>query len=121
VLIADDEQSILQTTTMLLTHLGHDVTGIAEGKQAIDLYRVSKEAGSPFDVVILALISPTGPDGVEILRQLLAIDPGVSAILSSGDPNDPQIINHRDYGFKAVLVKPYRIEDLNLALKLAKG
>lgn len=121
VLIADDEQSILQTTTMLLTHLGHDVTGIAEGKQAIDLYRVSKEAGSPFDVVILDLISPTGPDGVEILKQLLAIDPGVSAILSSGYPNDPQIINYKEHGFKAVLVKPYRIEDLNLALKLARG
>ncbi|OPY01065.1 MAG: Blue-light-activated protein [Syntrophorhabdus sp. PtaB.Bin184] len=121
VLIADDEQSILQTTTMLLTHLGYDVTGVADGRQAIDLYRTSKEAGLHFDVVILDLISPNGLDGVEILRQLLAIDPGVSAILSSGYPNDPQIINHRDYGFKAVLVKPYRIEDLNLALKLAKG
>jgi len=121
VLIADDEQSILQTTTMLLTHLGHDVTAVADGRQAIDLYRTSKESGSPFDVVILDLISPVGPDGVQILQELLAIDPGVSAILSSGYPNDPQIVNHKEHGFKGVLVKPYRIEDLNLALKLAKG
>jgi two-component system cell cycle sensor histidine kinase/response regulator CckA len=121
VLIADDEESILQTTTMLLTHLGHDVTGVANGRQAIDLYRVSKEAGSPFDVVILDLISPSGPDGVQILQELLDIDPGVSAILSSGYPNDPQIVNYKDHGFKGVLVKPYRIEDLNLALKLARA
>lgn len=121
VLIADDEQSILQTTTMLLTHLGHEVTGVADGRQAIDLYRTSKETGSPFDVVILDLISPGGLDGVEILRELLAIDRSVSAILSSGYPNDPQIVNHKEHGFKGVLVKPYRIEDLNLALKMAKG
>ncbi len=69
----------------------------------------------------MALDTPTGPDGVEILKQLLAIDPAVSAILSSGYPNDPQIINYKEHGFKAVLVKPYRIEDLNLALKLARG
>ncbi|HNT43816.1 MAG TPA: PAS domain S-box protein [Syntrophorhabdaceae bacterium] len=121
VLIADDEQSILQTTTMLLTHLGHDVTGVGDGRQAIDLYRSSKEAGFPFDVVILDLISPSGPDGVQILQELLGIDPGVSAILSSGYPNDPQIVNYKEHGFKGVLVKPYRIEDLNLALKLARG
>lgn len=121
VLVADDEQSILQTTTMLLTHLGHDVTGVADGRQAIDLYRTSKEAGLPFDVVILDLISPGGPDGVQILQELLGIDPRVSAILSSGYPNDPQIVNYKEHGFKSVLVKPYRIEDLNLALKVAKG
>ncbi len=120
VLIADDEQSILQTTTMLLTHLGHAATGVADGRQAIDLYRTSKESGVPFDVVILDLISPGGPDGVQILQELLRIDPDVSAILSSGYPNDPQIVNHKEYGFKGVLVKPYRIEDLNEALKKAR-
>jgi len=72
-------------------------------------------------VVILDLISPSGPDGVQILQELLGIDPGVSAILSSGYPNDPQIVNYKEHGFKGVLVKPYRIEDLNLALKLARG
>ena len=121
ILIADDEQSVLQTTTLLLTHLGHDVTGVAEGSAAIDIYRTSMQSGSPFDVVILDLVSPSGPDGVQILEELLRIDFAVCAILSSGYPNDPQIVNYKDHGFKGVLVKPYRIEDLNEALKKARG
>lgn len=117
ILIADDEQSVLQTTSMLLTHLGHDVAGVPDGRQAIDLYRQSKESGSPFDIVILDLISPSGPDGVHILEELLRIDPAVRAVLSSGYSNDPHIINYKDYGFKGVLLKPYRIEDLKEVLK----
>ncbi|MHB8108439.1 MAG: PAS domain-containing hybrid sensor histidine kinase/response regulator [Syntrophorhabdaceae bacterium] len=118
ILIADDEQSILQTTTMLLEHLGHEVVGTLDGSKAIELYRQSKESGMIFDVVILDLVSPTGPDGVQILKEMLRIDSGIYAILSSGYPDDPQIMNHKELGFKGVLLKPYRIEDLNLALKM---
>lgn len=117
ILIADDEQSILQTTSMLLTHLGHDVAGVPDGRQAIDLYRQTKESGSPFDIVILDLISPSGPDGVQILEELLRIDPAVRAVLSSGYSNDPQIVNYKEHGFKGVLLKPYRIQDLKEVLE----
>lgn len=117
ILIADDERSILQTTTMLLQHLGHNVVGTLNGVDAIGIYRRSMESGEPFDVVILDLVSPGGPDGVKILREILNIDPEVCAILSSGYPDDPQIINHKEHGFKGVLLKPYRIEDLNSALR----
>ena len=102
---------------MLLTHLGHDVAGVPDGRQAIDLYRQSKDSGSPFDIVILDLISPSGPDGVQILEELLRIDPAVRAVLSSGYSNDPQIVNYKEHGFKGVLLKPYRIEDLKEVLK----
>ncbi len=121
ILIADDEETILQTTAMLLTHLGHDVATATDGRGAIDLYRQSSQSDRPFDIVILDLISPNGPGGVQILEELLRIDPKVSAVLSSGYPNDPQIINHQQHGFKGILLKPYRIEDLSEVLKKVSG
>ncbi len=119
ILIADDEKSILQTTTMLLTYLGHNVTATLNGTDAIELYRKSMEAGESFDLVILDLVSPGGLGGVRILDELLKIDPEVCAILSSGYPDDPQIVNYEKHGFKGVLVKPYKMEDLNLAIATA--
>jgi len=120
ILIADDEESVLKTTSLLLKHLGHDVSGVPEGKEAIELYRRSKDSSDPFDLVILDLVSPGAMSGVQILDELLRIDPAVYALLSSGYQNDPQIINHEQHGFKGVLIKPYRIEDLDEMLKKVK-
>lgn len=41
------------------------------------------------------------------------IDPDVRAIVSSGYSNDPVIANYQDHGFQGVIVKPYRLAELN--------
>ena len=55
----------------------------------------------------------SGKDCVARLREL---DPGVRAILSSGYINDPVVINFHDYGFRDVITKPYRIDELGRIL-----
>jgi DNA-binding NarL/FixJ family response regulator len=43
---------------------------------------------------------------------LLALDPHVCAIVSSGYANDPIVAEFERYGFRGVVVKPYRVEEL---------
>jgi len=46
----------------------------------------------------------------------LKIDPDVKAIVSSGYSNAPVMANYSDYGFRAVLSKPYRSQEMSRVL-----
>jgi len=74
------------------------------------------EAGKPFDVVIIDLTIPGGIGGQETLQHLLAMDPQVKAIVSSGYADDPVLANYADYGFKGMVVKPYTRDKLQEVL-----
>jgi CheY-like chemotaxis protein len=54
------------------------------------------------------------------MEELRAMDPRVKGIVSSGYSNDPVMANHRDFGFQAVVSKPYRLETLAAALETLK-
>jgi len=56
-----------------------------------------------------------------VVGELLERDPGVKAIVSSGYSTDPVLANFRDYGFKAILAKPYRLMDLSFILSAVLG
>lgn len=58
-----------------------------------------------------------GIGGKEAVKDLLAIDPQAKAIVSSGYSTDPAVTSYQDYGFKAVISKPFKIEDLKAVLE----
>ena len=62
------------------------------------------------------LTIPGGMGGKEACKHLLAIDPDARVIVSSGYSNDPIMSEFRQYGFRAVIAKPYRIADLGSVL-----
>ena len=51
------------------------------------------------------------------MRDGRRIDPDVRAIVSSGYSSDPVLSRHREYGFKAVVPKPYQLDELARALQ----
>ncbi|HVN95662.1 MAG TPA: response regulator [Syntrophorhabdaceae bacterium] len=119
ILILDDQESVRTTIGMILQHLGYETHLVAAREDAIDSYRQAKRLKDPFDIVILDLYTPDGMGGKEVFEELRAMDPEVYAIVSSGYVNDPLITDYESYGFKAALVKPYRIEDLTYILEQA--
>ena len=49
--------------------------------------------------------------GKEAIKHLLEFDPNVKAIVSSGYSTDVVMGNFKEYGFKEIIVKPYKIEE----------
>jgi PAS domain S-box-containing protein len=117
VLVMDDEQDIRELAKELLTLLGYDVECAANGSEAIELFRKANKRGLGFHAVIMDLTIPGGLGGKATIRKLLEIDPGVKAIMSSGYSNDQIMSNYRDHGFKAVVPKPYDMNQLSQALR----
>ena len=112
ILIMDDEEVICELVTHTLTPLGYTVTESRDGVACTRLYEEAMKAGKPFDAVIMDLTIPGGMGGKEAVKQLIRLDPSVKAIVSSGYATDPVMSRHREYGFCAMLAKPYEIADL---------
>jgi CheY-like chemotaxis protein len=112
----DDEAIVRDVTGQILKNLGYDVEFAGDGSEAIELYQKAKESGKPFDLVIMDLTVPGGMGGKEAIHRLIEIDPDVRAIVSSGYADNLVMSDFRQYGFKGVVAKPYKIQQLALVL-----
>lgn len=117
ILLMDDEQIILDVTLEVLSFLEYEVMFARDGAAAFDLYKHEKEAGAPFDLVILDLSVPEGLGGKDTISLLKSYDPAVKAIVSSGYSHDPVVENYLQYGFSGRLSKPYKINNLKAILE----
>ena len=115
ILFMDDEPVIRRFAHKALASFGYHVEAVADGQQAIERYRAAQAEGRPYDGVVLDLTVPGGMGGREAMQALLAIDPAVRAIVSSGYSNDPIMANFKAYGFCGCINKPYQVEDLRMA------
>jgi PAS domain S-box-containing protein len=117
ILLMDDEEDVRKVASEMLTYIGYEVTTAPDGREALELYEKARQAGKPYDAVIMDLTIPGGLGGKETMSELLAIDPAVKAIVSSGYANDPIMANYSEYGFAGVVPKPYKFEQLSNVLK----
>ena len=112
ILVMDDEEMIRNLSKQMLSRLGYEPEVAKNGTEAVELYGAAKDSGKPFDVVILDLTIKGGAGGKEVIKKLMAIDPDIKAIVSSGYSNDPVMTDFRAYGFIGALPKPHTINDL---------
>jgi PAS domain S-box-containing protein len=117
ILVMDDEEIIQDLVGEFLTSLGYTVESATDGAEALELYSRAKEAGTPFDIVIMDLTIPGGMGGKETIKSLLEIAPDAKAIVSSGYSQDPIMAQFKAYGFRGVVAKPYRLDELASVVK----
>ncbi|HNS88627.1 MAG TPA: response regulator [Deltaproteobacteria bacterium] len=117
ILIMDDEDLILDVVSSMLEYLGYEVELSRNGQEALEIYKTSLGTPNPIGAVIMDLTIPGGRGGKEVIRDLMALDPQVRAIVSSGYSNDPIMSNCTEYGFKGVVRKPFKMEDLRDVLQ----
>ena len=104
-------------TRALLERIGLEPTVTGDGAEAVRAYALAQAGGQPFALVIMDLTVPGAMGGAAAMREILKIDPGARGIVSSGYSSDPVMANHREYGFRAMVPKPYRISDFVQAIR----
>jgi PAS domain S-box-containing protein len=116
ILVMDDAQVVTMALSENLPDLGYEVEFARNGDEAISMYRKALESGHSFDVVLIDLTISEGLEGEETIRRLIKIDPEIRAIATSGYPTKPAMMKPERFGFRAVIAKPYRIEELDEVL-----
>ncbi len=112
ILVMDDEPFIREMFIQMIQELGFDCCTASDGDEAIMHYLNALNERNPFDIVILDLTIKNGMGGKKTIEKILEINPSVFAVVSSGYAYDEVIENFKEYGFKAILPKPFSIDQL---------
>ena len=106
VMLVDDEERFLVTTSKLLTRKGYDVVTAASGAEALrQLTEVT------IHVVVLDVKMP-GMDGIAALREIKRLSPDVEVLLLTGHATVESAVEGLEAGASDYLVKPCNLDDL---------
>ena len=108
ILVIDDEEFVRATTRGMLESLGYQVEEANGGENGIELYLAHRRH---IRAVLLDMEMPR-MRGIDCLRKLRELDPEVVAVLCSGFARDLTWDQLKAEGFRAQLVKPYRLNEL---------
>lgn len=116
ILILEDDAPIRRLMAATLRRAGHEVVETKDGRETVEIYKDAMENANAFHLLICDLTIENGVGGVETMRQLLQIDPGILAIVSSGYSDAPAMSSPASFGFRGVLPKPYAPSELRAAV-----
>jgi signal transduction histidine kinase/CheY-like chemotaxis protein len=116
-LVMDDDEALRELSKAVLSTLGYEVLTAGDGAEAIDLYEKGKAAGKGFDAVLLDLTVTGGMGGLEAAAMLKQLDPSARLIVSSGYSDAPVMSSFAEYGFDAVILKPWTVREMSEVLR----
>jgi PAS domain S-box-containing protein len=113
ILVAEDEENMLRLLRRVLTRGGYQVLLASDGEQVINIYRSNKDQ---IDVVLLDIGLPKVA-GWNVVSQLREQNPDVKIVITSGYIDPDLKVKLDGAGVKAVLYKPYRLDQIIDALQ----
>jgi CheY-like chemotaxis protein len=112
ILIVEDEEAVAGLMRQVLTRAGHRVLLAEDGVVGLETF-VAR--GADIDLVILDQTLPR-LSGIDVLRELSRLRPGLRVIMSSGDQVPVPAGLNAAVGF---LPKPFSLADLKAAVRKA--
>ncbi len=111
VLLVDDEVILVATLGRALAAAGLEVDTARSGGEALELFRRNR-----YDVVVTDL-TMEDVGGLELLRAVKRIDPGVCVTVVTGHANEEAGIQALREGAEDYLFKPFQPEELVLRIR----
>ena len=115
ILVVDDEPFHCNILREFLVETGYSVVEAHDGDRALELYRDE----SP-DVVLLDVVMP-GKDGLEVLREIKAIDPEAAVVMLTTVSEEHMGKQARAEGALEYITKPVNLDYLEVALQTVIG
>ncbi|UOD34773.1 PAS domain S-box protein [Deferribacteraceae bacterium V6Fe1] len=107
ILYLDDEESLRDSISLLLSTLGCKVDVAKNGDEAIELFKKNK-----YDLAILDLTIKQGLSGKEAAEEILKLKKDSYLVVTSGYSDDDIVANYKNYGFKDYLSKPFTLNNI---------
>jgi len=113
IMLVDDETSVREALTEILSRRGWKVAGFGDADEAIKALRHEH-----FDAV-LADINMPGTSGMDFLRMARETAPGVPVIMITGYPSIDLAVEAIKFGAVDFLPKPFKAEELEIIVRKA--
>ncbi len=115
-MLIEDENLVRDTTEMMIREMGYSVSSFASGTAVLELIN-SSEFDDVFDAAIIDLSLSRAYEGRDIFRYLKRKFPDLTGVLCTGHSEEHIFSNYYEYGFSAVLKKPYDFYELKRVLE----
>ncbi|MFZ2958711.1 MAG: PocR ligand-binding domain-containing protein [Candidatus Ozemobacteraceae bacterium] len=117
ILLADDQDLVRNIGKGILEHLGFKVILAEDGLEAVDIFSKTATTGEEKIVCVILDLSMPKKDGVEVFREIRAMQPKVPIILSSGY-NEQEFVSKLVMEEKIEFIqKPYEVKIMAAKLK----
>jgi signal transduction histidine kinase/CheY-like chemotaxis protein len=113
ILVADDIPDVLDLCMRIIHSEGYDVVGVSNGLEAIEL--ANKEH---FDLFLTDIMMP-GIKGLETAQAVREVQPDCVFVVMTGFGTMDTAIQALRLGFSEFVVKPFKPQDLKLAINRA--
>lgn len=113
VLLAEDEETVREFVSRVLTMHGHSVLEAKDGAQAVELMNQHH-----FDLLLTDIVMPI-MDGITLALKVRATRPHVPIILMTGYANESQRAHNLSVLIEDLLSKPFNKDQLVAAVNKA--
>jgi len=108
ILYLDDEEPLVFLATRLLERIGYRVDGFTKPELALAAFKAEPQA---FRLIVTDLSMP-GKSGMEVAREILALQPDAVVVLASGYLRQSDIDAALALGIREVVLKPNTVDEL---------
>ena len=115
ILVVDDKKVIGDFFNLTMGYYGHTITVVHDLSHTLEAIK-HKE----FDIAFMDMIMPDH-DGVEVLKEVKAVTPGLAVVMMSGYSLDEKRQQASRLGAVDCLKKPFEVDDIRRVVKEAIG